>query len=619
MANLSGKTFEVQILDGGRWTTVAVHVGRSPALTQAEQLADSGKYRAVQVLSDSDRVGTEVIFEKTIDTEDEKPITVVPIRTAPVCLDIIDYYRLPARRVISKVLRNYLDHNGFSALELLFDRTEMTLLERNESLFPKLIQQVSTAQAKELSVKPTERAEILYDAAAQINEKSLDYLDEEDGFSILKKHGVDALIKQAKTKGTDTDAFLLIRHAFAVLLGDGGDWNSKIGLIVDLGKGELSDEGLDCIDEVLAELLDGSAAVGELLGGQPDAFKANRAMLHLSEGRYQAPPNPISCIVEFNDLMARHVLPQTRSVLYQRIASYLAGTRNLTREGPKAERESFAHLVRDLVEISGLKGGAIVCESVTLRARIALSDGDDLSFAEAITKITSMLPNRASRMGYLLELFQSDHGKRNGNVVLATLGRTIERTTSIASLVPEGSSEKVISDAMEGLKRKMSSEGLPEEWRKALSDTFDSLMSKPQTGNRAKTKVSLQEKEFREMIKKAPERKEITEGQVLFDEGDSGAEAYLILSGHVEIYRKIGNREEVIATVGRGGIIGEMSLIDNQPRMASARVLEGGQVSIIDENNFVARLENLNNSDKVLRRLIDVLVNRIRGEGNSYT
>jgi len=89
------------------------------------------------------------------------------------------------------------------------------------------------------------------------------------------------------------------------------------------------------------------------------------------------------------------------------------------------------------------------------------------------------------------------------------------------------------------------------------------------------------------------------------------------MSSFVEIYRKLGNREEVLAKLGRGELIGEMSLIDNQLRIASARVSEGGQVSIIDQSSFIGRLNKLGESDQVLRRIIDVLVNRLRGEGGT--
>ena len=60
-----------------------------------------------------------------------------------------------------------------------------------------------------------------------------------------------------------------------------------------------------------------------------------------------------------------------------------------------------------------------------------------------------------------------------------------------------------------------------------------------------------------------------------------------------------------------------MSLIDNQLRIASARVSEGGHVSIIDQSSFIGRLNKLGESDQVLRRVIDVLVNRLRGEGGT--
>ncbi|NQW00926.1 MAG: cyclic nucleotide-binding domain-containing protein [Rhodospirillales bacterium] len=618
MANLSGKTFEVQVLDGGRWTTVDVHEGRTPAVGKAEKLVESGKYAAVKVLSDSDRAGTEVVFEKVVKADDERPVTLVPLQTAPVCMDFIDYYRPAARRALGRVLRNHFDRNGCSALEFLFDRMEMTLLERNDALFPQTIQQIATAQARVLSVKPSERIDVLYAAGKRIKENALAYVNQNEGFAALRKTGVDGLLKLAATQGDAETSYLFVRHALAVLLGEGGDWNSKIELVVALGSPELSAAAVDCIDEILAELLEGSAAVGELLGGQADALRANRALILLTEGRFESPANPLSCIVAFNDLMARHDLVQTRAVLYQRVAGYLASTRNLTREGPRAEREAFGQLLRDLTEMAGLKGGPAICGSVTQRARIVLSEGEDLSVEEAITKVTGMLPNRGSRIGYLLELFQSAIGKKNGKIILTALGNAIRQVNSLASLVPEGSSDDTIAQAIDGLKRKMTSEGLPKEWRETLGQAFDGLMAKPRAAKSPAKPFALNDEEYKEMISKAPERKEIIEGEVLFEEGDEGSEAYLILSGHVEIFRKIGNREEVIAKVGRGEIIGEMSLIDNQPRMASARVLEGGQVTVIDQRNLGARLDSLGQNDKVLRRLIDVLVNRMRGDGRAY-
>ncbi len=619
MATLSGKTFEVQVNEGGRWVTVDVHESRTPSLKQAEDLVETGRYAAVQVVADSDRTGTEIIFEKTVK-EDSRTITLVPIKQAPICKNLVEYYGLSSRMTLAKVLRNYLDNIGLSALEFLFDRSELLMLERNDAIFPKLMQQLSSAQARVLSVTPAERADVLFAAAEQIKENARTYLDEETGIRILKEKGLGALLKWANTRGDADDAYILSRHALSRLLNEGGDWNSKLLLLVELGGGNLDPAAVDCLDEVMAEVLDGANAVVELLGGQADAAMANRALILLCAGRCPAPPRPISCIVEFNSLMGRFNFPQTRKVLYDRVASYLSGTRNLTREGKEKDREAFVGLVRELVDVAGLKGGPRMCAGLTLRARLVLSSGDqDLTFPEAMNRITDMLPSRGARIGYLLELFQSDVGSPNSNVILSAMARIVGQLKTLASLVPAGSSEDKISKSIEGLKAKVVSEGLPEAWRNTLKKTFDTLMSKPRSEQDAPATFSLKDKERKEMISKTPERKTIEKGEILFLEGDSGSEAYLILSGHVEIYRMVGNQEEVLAKVGRGEIIGEMSLIDNQPRMASARVMEGGQLSVIDQKNLGARLDTLNENDRVLRRLIDVLVDRLRGDGAAFT
>lgn len=106
-------------------------------------------------------------------------------------------------------------------------------------------------------------------------------------------------------------------------------------------------------------------------------------------------------------------------------------------------------------------------------------------------------------------------------------------------------------------------------------------------------------------------------GELVFEEGEIGQMAFLVVSGEVEIFRKLGNDNRVLAKVGRGEIIGEMSLIDNQPRMASARALQDTEVRIVSRDSLQKRLVRLEQTDRVLRRLIAVLVNRIRGQAQS--
>jgi signal transduction histidine kinase len=60
-------------------------------------------------------------------------------------------------------------------------------------------------------------------------------------------------------------------------------------------------------------------------------------------------------------------------------------------------------------------------------------------------------------------------------------------------------------------------------------------------------------------------------GDVVFAEGDDGDKACLILDGEVEVLKTSGSREVLLAVRSTGDVIGEMSLLDAAPRMATVR------------------------------------------------
>ncbi len=69
-------------------------------------------------------------------------------------------------------------------------------------------------------------------------------------------------------------------------------------------------------------------------------------------------------------------------------------------------------------------------------------------------------------------------------------------------------------------------------------------------------------------------------GRTIFKEGEAGDKLYIILKGEVEIFKPISEgREEILATLKSGDYFGEMSLVDQAPRSASARV--GGELSAL--------------------------------------
>ena len=72
-------------------------------------------------------------------------------------------------------------------------------------------------------------------------------------------------------------------------------------------------------------------------------------------------------------------------------------------------------------------------------------------------------------------------------------------------------------------------------------------------------------------------------GQVLFRKGEKGDLLYVVKSGEVTI----GDGNHIFETLSAGGILGEMALIDEQARSATARAATHAEVIPIDQRRFL--------------------------------
>lgn len=113
-----------------------------------------------------------------------------------------------------------------------------------------------------------------------------------------------------------------------------------------------------------------------------------------------------------------------------------------------------------------------------------------------------------------------------------------------------------------------------------------------------------------------PTRK-FSENQAVFRERENGREAFIIRSGTVEIFKTVmedGVSQEIsLATIGPGSIFGEMALIDDQPRMAKARAIDGPlAVYVVSKEQFESLLGK---ADSFVNRLIEFLTTNARSTG----
>jgi len=98
-------------------------------------------------------------------------------------------------------------------------------------------------------------------------------------------------------------------------------------------------------------------------------------------------------------------------------------------------------------------------------------------------------------------------------------------------------------------------------------------------------------------------------GDLIFSEGDAPTGAFLIESGRIEISTLQFGEHRVLGELGPGMLLGEMAVIDDSPRTATARAITPCQLTRIDATQFAERLAT---ADPVVRALLLSQLTRYR-------
>jgi len=95
---------------------------------------------------------------------------------------------------------------------------------------------------------------------------------------------------------------------------------------------------------------------------------------------------------------------------------------------------------------------------------------------------------------------------------------------------------------------------------------------------------------------------EVKEGEFVFREGDLGTEMYIIHEGKVEILSGSGSSEQLLSVLEKGDFFGEMAILEDLPRAASARAVTDVKLLEINGSTF----------DKMLRANPEIAVRMMR-------
>ena len=102
---------------------------------------------------------------------------------------------------------------------------------------------------------------------------------------------------------------------------------------------------------------------------------------------------------------------------------------------------------------------------------------------------------------------------------------------------------------------------------------------------------------------------EVESGDFVFQEGDLGTEMFIIQEGEVEIFQRVGNQERQLAILEKGDFFGEMSILEELPRNASARASTPSRLIVIDGATFDSMLRS---NPEIGVRIMRKLSRRVR-------
>ena len=106
-------------------------------------------------------------------------------------------------------------------------------------------------------------------------------------------------------------------------------------------------------------------------------------------------------------------------------------------------------------------------------------------------------------------------------------------------------------------------------------------------------------------IAEIAEEQEFVAGDPIFGEGEPGDALYLVVEGQVRVHKS----SKLLATLGVRDVVGEMAVLDGEPRSASVTTVSDATLLKIGRDDF---RDILTERPEIAMGVIKVLSNRLR-------
>jgi CRP/FNR family cyclic AMP-dependent transcriptional regulator len=87
----------------------------------------------------------------------------------------------------------------------------------------------------------------------------------------------------------------------------------------------------------------------------------------------------------------------------------------------------------------------------------------------------------------------------------------------------------------------------------------------------------------------------IEAGRIIFEEGETGDTMYIIQKGRVKITKKVDDVDKILMVLGKGDFFGEMALIRQTPRTATATAIDNCEFLTFNRTGFISMISKNSN------------------------
>ncbi len=383
------------------------------AMARAEELYADESIEAVRVMRGHFSGAGENFESQVMERVREGRRGAPPLRLAAAadevawCDTLADFYGPSSRFVMGRLLRNFLDRFQITPTELLHHHRFIKQLDNADSLLPGAVQRIAAIQGDARKVDRRTRADAIDKFVSEATTRARDALASRAA-PRLGPEGLPALVKTVAERATDpAEQAFWLRHAVARAFEETTSFAAKFEMVMGWAAPGLPPNLMPLIDELTAGLMGSVSMIKDTLGNQANLGGALTALAGLASGK-QSPnlPGAPPCFPTLAKLMAEAPMPETRTVLYDRLERELATDKPLSRDDTQAQRRQFESLLDSIAEPSGLfAGGPGMVQALAKRSRRfdIVGGVEDVRFPD---------PQPAARLTKLLEVEKTMFGQR---------------------------------------------------------------------------------------------------------------------------------------------------------------------------------------------------------------